>query len=483
MSSGIYFHFSSCHEEMPNDCDQFGYLNLSKAFDEHKVFTAHANRPYLDDLLDTLRKSNLDEREFSWMVTPHAYYVLPHTNKVINMYSPGTSFVLHLIPIEYRKRMFPVLAIFFLLLFSIIALYRANNNTFGWADIILLLFAFYITEIVPFRAEFERINSLSITFGLLLAAGILLRNKPLLSCFLIALSANFRYANLLLLLPIILFIPLPKVISVKKVFDIIKIGITYFVVTLIAILPHLIYTYFLLGNPFKSTYAAIDTAMSMDVLKNLNFYFNYSQPWFIFHLLLVGVIAYFAYIQKTTWRFVLSLLAFPVINYLFFIFKMVSMNYYPYGSAFILLGAILYILKDVNVSLQQAKRIQIACVFISFLTFSFGIISYSSKNHQSFIEAKNEVKGLCSYDIIWGDSYPGTSEYVCTNNGFRYTWSTMNARIIAMKFLHNRKYSQAFILDEIPVDEKIIESEIQSCNLLYHKIRDPHLGNILIIDK
>jgi hypothetical protein len=59
------------------------------------------------------------------MVAPLAYYLRDDSSKIINMYNPGTSWLLHFIALDYRKYAFPLLVI---LLFLPLLYWVAKGN-------------------------------------------------------------------------------------------------------------------------------------------------------------------------------------------------------------------------------------------------------------------------------------------------------------------------------------------------------------------
>jgi hypothetical protein len=479
---GVYLKFYNNQENMPTGCDEFGYLNLAKAFDNKTVYKDHTQRPYLNELLDTLRDSDIEENEIEWMIVPHAYYVIPNTEKIINQYPPGTSFLLSYISLPNRKQMFSFLAIFLVLTLPIIVLGKSNGLKAGWFYVALLLFVLIMTVSSPFLTELTRINSLALTFGMLIAAGMVLEIKPLLSCLLIALSVNFRVINILMLIPLISFISWPLPLKKEEMPKLLGIGLKHLTITLLAMLPYFLYVYFLLGNPLIPTYSSIDTATTINIFDNILYYINLSQGWFIFHVILIFALFTFFYYKKINKIMFLKLLIFPIINYLFFIFHKVQINYYPYASSFILLGFIFYKLKCIYVDEKYYKFIAILCFIFPVFILLDGGFQYFSKTHKNFHEKKNEYLALCSYDIVWGDILSGTSEYVCDNNGFKYGATSSRARILALKFLQRRKYTQAILLNDNLVAKSDIINELGLYDIKFHLITDKLIGEILVID-
>jgi hypothetical protein len=105
-----------------------------------------------------------------------------------------------------------------------------------------------------------------------------------------------------------------------------------------------------------------------------------------------------------------------------------------------------------------------------------------TREHKTFAQAKTEYNALCSYDVVWGDLLSGTSEYVCDNNGFKYGVTSPRARMKAIQFLHNKKYTQAILLNDNLVEKSVVVGEIESSGLKFHIVSDKLIGEILVIE-
>ena len=289
--AGTSLKYANSHEAMPIGCDEFGYLNLAKTIDE-----GHAeNRLYLKELLTTLRVEGIQEQEFSWMITPHAYHIVPGTDLAINQYPPGTSYLLSLLPIESRNLFFPLLVMVILIVFPVLFSKIVFNPTWSYFDIIFPVFLFIVTVSAPFTTELSRVNSLAATFGFLIAAGITLRNQPLLACFLIALTVNFRIVNILMVLPVLLFLPFSSKSEPRgRRYNFILL-VKFGSLIIVAALPLLIYNYTLLGNPLATTYSVIDTASneSGNFVHNLKYYISLEHHWLRMHLASILILIIF----------------------------------------------------------------------------------------------------------------------------------------------------------------------------------------------
>lgn len=476
---GTTFKFAHTHEEMPVGCDEFGYLNLAKHFDEGKL----TDRSYLPELLTHLRASGITEPELSWMVTPHAYHVLPGTNKVINQYPPGTSYILSLLPYDWRNLLFPLLVMFSFILIPALALRFTRIKEWNLFDVLFPVLLFLVTVSSPFTTELSRVNSLAVTFGLLLAAGMVLIKKPFLACFLIALTVNFRIVNLLMLVPAILFLPLTAHLNKKENLQNFKMLFQAGILILLAIIPLLYYNYSLTGNPIASTYSVVDTAINgiEGVSSNILFYFNTNQHWFILHLIAILTIILFCYLKKISWTLVLKLIAFPLVNYIFFFWHKVTMDYYPYASAMILTGVICGLSVNLNFRNKFSLAIPTVGIALAFVVLISGYRKFHKNEHLTFNDAKAKYASLCNYDIVWGDLLSGTTEYVCGNNGFRYTVTTPRARIRAIRFLHDKNFKQVILLDDVPLKSELIIEELKTEGILFIEKNDRRSGRLLEI--
>ncbi len=406
-SFGVALKFSTSHEKIPIGCDEFGYLNLSKAITYDKAFADHTNRPYLNNLLDTLRKLNITENEISYMVTPHAYHVIPGTHKIINQYPPGTSLLLTPFPISFRQIIFPFVVTFLLILMTLIALKLNKENGISLFDLLFPVLIFIIMVSAPFTTELSRINSLAPTFGFLFAAGLVLNKRPYVALFLLALTINFRIANLLLLLPVALFLPFKNLLHSQNIKNNLIVVCKSIGIVFIATVPLLIYNAMLTGNPFASTYSAIDQKMASwnSIAQNLSFYFDIEQRWLRIHCFAIIIGIVLTVKQKLSYTRLLKYISFMLVNYLFFIFHEVKMDYYPYASALIMFGIISGELIQIKISAKYNTLIRTSFIAISLLTFVIGITRYLKKPHINFEDSKKRYEALCQYDIVWGDLY------------------------------------------------------------------------------
>ena len=475
--TGALLRFYQQHEDLPKGCDEFGYLNQAKAMTEHRTFEDHTNRPWLSGLLDTLRSAGITEQEIAWMVTPHAYHVIPETNTIINQYPPATAFLLQFIPIEWRRQAFPLLAM--LILVISFAAARMNKINFTVQDLLfagLLLLIFFSP---PFITELARVNSLAFTWGLLLAAGMFLEKRILLAAVLIGLSVNFRTANILMLAPLLVLM-----ITKEAKWPPLKNVILPGVISIITISPLLIYNYLLTGNAFTTTYSSIDTAFAgwSQLKSNFLFYFDWDQRWFRVHVIIIPVCILLMILRKATRTEFAGILLFPVLNYLFFLLHAVQMDYYPYASSVILIGWTLGQFGKIPIDDKTQYFSPWLIVLTSAVILMVGYERFSGKPRYTFNEVMRSYSSLCEYDIVWGDMLSGTTEYACDNNGFRYFTTTPRARKTAMKYLKENGYTQLILIDDTPVKADVITEEVINAGLFYKLKEDKFLKRVLIIN-
>ncbi len=479
-SLGVYLKFKDNLDKTPIGCDEFGYMQLAKAMDEGKTFEEHSPRPYLPDLLNYLRANGISETELRWTVVPHAYYVWDGTNKVINQYAPGTSFIMSLFPVSIRKLHFSTLAVIMLIAIPFISIYFIDKRKkFNYAHLALLIFVFYSTLGPPLLAEFTRVNSVIYTIGFLITAGYFLKSKPLLAWFLIALTANFRQVNLLLLLPFPLFFKLNLPTSKTEISNWFNQAIKAIGLLLVALSPYFYYMFRLMGNPFKLTYSSIDTKTTTAFLENIQFYFNPNEAWFWLNLIMV-IMTFSLYLYKQIglkeW---IGLLLFEMATYAFFLSHSMQINYYPYACAMVLLGFGLNQLSQWRLSEKESKLIPWLTILIAVLITCDGF--FSRKESMTLKDANAKYEPLCGYQIVWGDLLPSASEYVCDNNAFKFSVTTPRTRKLIINYLYQKRLSQVFIINDIPMESNGVINELKSLNLPFTLQNDSIFGSLIML--
>lgn len=484
-ATGAFLKFSTQHEKLPADCDEFGYLNMAKAFSNNNAFNDHAPRPFFNELIQVLKQHNLNETDYVWMIVPHAYHFSSKTNrKVINQYAPGTSYLLSWIPINYRKMSFLFLVMIFTFLIPFIYVVLKKMESLQ-TIIALTLLMLLLSISTPFITEIARINSLAFTFGLFIIVGLSAVENPLIALFFIVLSANFRVVNLLMLLPLSLFFiqPLFKYVKTSNWKTLVVFVVKCILIILIALTPYLFYVTKLLGNPFIPTYPSHDTNFVRfdELFSNISFYFSFKESWFIAHIIAIIILFFQVKQNQLSKKTFLIWLTFPLVNYVFFSFHKVQMSYYPFASVFILFGAIIYYFSKNRVEVLNRKYMLIIPIIISIIMCCDGVVRYSKKQHLTFEAELKNYQPLCNYDVVWGEMHSGTSEYVCNISGFKYNFGTPKAREITLKYLRDKGYSQVIICDDINIKTDVIVNEISSYHIHSKLIESSKLGKLLII--
>lgn len=487
-SIGAYYKFHKQNEKLPVGCDEFGYLNMAKAFGQQNFFNDHAPRPFFKNLVDTLQQENIPELEYKWMLTPHAYHFSAQTKgKVINQYPPATSFVLSLIPFELRKTSFPFLTLLFTFLIPFLIAYFSlsikNNKILLALSVLVVL----ISLTVPFKSSLTQVNSLALTFGLFITIGLTAKNQKFIALFFVVLAANFRIVSLLMVVPLGLFF-LPEFInyiSTKKWLSLFKMVLKSLFIMLLGISPYLIYVSQLLGNPLIPTYPSHDTAFinGQEFISNVMFYINLKDSWFRLLILCISILLIQVKYKQLSLKEFWLWMSFPIINYLFFITHKMQINYYPFASSFILIGAIIYYFSKSNIQFFEKKVLILIPILLSSIMLIDGISRYFRKEHIRFEESLKTYEILCKYDVVWGEMYSGTAEYVCNNNGFKYIFGTEKARAIAFNYLINHNYSQVIICDDVLLSTEEIVDELTNLSITHKIIEDANFGKLITIEK
>lgn len=485
-SVGAYLKFSTQHEKFPADCDEFGYLNMAKAMSNGLTFKEHTNRKFLTELISEFKNNNINQEEYVWMIVPHAYHISDKTNqKIINQYPPGTSFLLSCFPIEYQKNVFPFLVLLFSFSvpFTVISIYgRTNILVIFLLSIIMTL----LSISTPFITEIARINSLAFTFGLFISVGYTANKHPLLALFLIALTANFRVVNLLMILPLsFFFMPLIYPLFLEKKWkNLLHFCLKGLFFLLLGCSPYLFYIINLLGNPFLPTHPSHDTAFinNSEIISNIKFYFNFNEAWFIAHLIVILILVTLFIKKQFSFGMLLKWISFAFVNYIFFCFHQIQMNYYPFASVFILIGALLYYTNIKKFDFQNNLLFKLLPLVISIAFLIDGVVRYSKKEHLSYQEELNFYSPLCPFDVVWGEMRSGTAEYACNNAGFKYNFGTPQARKTALQFLKNNNYSQVIILADLNMTIESLINELKLFEIEFETKETLELGTLIIIN-
>ncbi len=481
-----YARFGSVGDKLPIGCDEFGYLNMAKAISQGELLGDHASRPFIDGLLADLRVEEPEVDAYRWMIAPHAYHVGPNDDKIINQYPPGVGFMLAPFPLQWRRPLFSAVCAA-IGCFAILLAVRIDSGSFRRsAGIALIPFlAVLLSGFKPIVIELVRVNSLAPTFGLLIAAGWLLPRKPLWAIGLLSMTTVFRIPNVILALPFgfaCLFLCVPtgggfKAISKKSL-----LSVASFVASGFGL--YLIYVCLLLGNPFLVTYSPIDQefARSSAIADNLSFYLVEKNSWLWPNLAaLAGLLL--ASILRRQWRWLFFGTAIVLLNYAFFLFHHVQIDYYPYASAFVVAG--------LAISLAGVHRLtgiyRVVLVGLSLVVatvFAFHSSSRNSGFNERFFEQiANYETVFGSFDVVWAETRSGTVEYATHKAGFRYNWGPERTRATVMNWLGKHGYTQVIWVDDIGMPEREkIEKTLSNHSIGYSTRSIPDFGEILVLD-
>lgn len=437
----LFFNFHQSHNNYPKGCDEFGYLQLSNEL------TGNSERElFLSPLISDLQEHGFKYEEYAWMILPHAYHVDKRINKPVNQYQPGTSMILAFLSPKTKQILFPVVVA--ILGFGLVLLLswrlKIKANPLLSAVVLFFVLASFPG---PFMTELSRINSLAFTFVPLLLAGFLLFSKPKVAMVLLLVCVNFRIANLVLL----------PVFGLIYLFQERGRGwLQLLIYGTIGLLPILVYNSFVFGNPFSLSYSSNDTSWSSisDLINNIQYYFNWDQSWFRYHVACLFLLLGLCFFKQITWKRYWILMTLVILNYGFFMLHKVQMNYYPYASLLILMGVLANQIKGV----LDSSIINFSLLGLSFILLVTMIIRFGGNE----TKYQPDISVFKSYDVVWGDIYSSSSEYVNHNRGMRYFAGTSRARIFVVKWLKEKGYSQAFIMNDLQVSPKVLKEELNS---------------------
>lgn len=481
----FYKHFFRRHLELPIGCDEFGYLYLAKGISLGRPFVTPTARPFDPALTKALVSSAFPFRSYQHMIAPHAYHLDPFRHKVINQYPPGTSLLLSLLPFDSAKRGAPPLFALFIMIFVVLAvLLREGRITLfeaGLATLVMLLFL----EVDPFRATFGDVNSIAPTFGLLFGAGYLLDKKPGASLLFLGLSTVFRVVNAVLALPLIVVFAvhssLPSPLSKTTWVRAVKGGLLFLAGGLWIYAG---YVWILLGSPFRPTYSYIDQAFTLKgLVPNIGYYFSFSQPWFICHLVLLTVVVFMAILRKCPWTWAALAIGLTGLNYAYYLIHQVTIPYYPYGSATILLGLVLSLLAAQVRRFRPAWLVPAAAAFILLILVRSTTHKFPRQDFHALFQDRIRpyTDAFAKYDVVWAELRSGTVEYATGKAGFRYAWGPEQQRETIMRWLRGHGFKQAIWISDLPSSREAVEAELTRARIGFQTITNTALGTILEI--
>ena len=478
LSTYSFTRFYESYLHLPQGCDEFGYLNLAEAIRTGRTFDDHVDRPFFKPLINDLQKSGIEFGSYAWMLAPHAHHIDAHLkNKIINQYPPGTSLLGSILPKKDRPAELAFLSVFFSVFMALFAVLISFFHKFQklFIGIYLIILFFYESFIRdPFESQYFSINSLIPTYGLLIGSGILLYRSPLISIIFMGLAANFRVANIILLAPLCFYyvFRLEKIeknqwrVYSKRMFF-------AFVASVFATSPYFLYTYFQIGNPFFSTYSSGDKQFAnlKLILENFNAYISLNEFWFRAHLFPMTLLIVLTIFRKIPWKFALFIMTLIIYNYSFFVIHHVQMSYYPYATALLCFGILIYFLNRFEFKIHKQSSIMVVAVLMC--TFSGLIFLKVQKkrpfSHRELFETQSAVLLQCfnDADMVWAEGGSSTVEYAIEKPGLRYNWGSEETRAYIMHWLLTHNYKQVIWQSDIEKSQDELEIFLKKYNLQY----------------
>jgi hypothetical protein len=480
-----HLRFAHLGNPLPQGCDEFGYLNMARALADGNLLDHHAPRPFFRELHSELKNTFPNADRYRWMVAPHAYHVVG--DKLINQYPPGVAMMLAPFPLEHRRSLFPSL-VTVLVCLVLIATARVEAWGDDLAPLHLIPLVMIPTFIIgPLSLELKRVNSVSPTYGLLIAAGWLLPRRPLLSLFALSATTVFRVPNAILALPFALaylFLVRPVDTRIPKL---IRKGLTsagVFLLTGFGIYAS--YVWLLLGSPFRATYSTLDQdfAEPTTILNNIYYYLVDKNGWFIVHLAALAVLGAVCYYRREN-RWFLFGVALTIYNYSFYFTHNVTTPYYPYASSLIVLGLALAVLRIGETPARVRRSLAVAaaatCILLPLIT-ALAVGQREDTGPRFHREMARYQDTFSSFHVVWAEKHSGTVEYAADRAGFRYNWG-VETRAFAMHWLRRHGYDQAIWADDenMPTLSEL-KNALQHNNVPYHLEESP-LGKLLVIER
>lgn len=486
LSLAAYKTFVHRHLDLPVGCDEFGYLYLARGISQGNPFVSPTARPFDPGLIEALKESTFPVKAYMHVICPHAYHLDPGRFKIINQYPPGTPLLLSLLPRDSAKALAPPVFAVFILLTLLLAFGLAEGRLTVFEVGLAVVVTAMLLALNPFRSSFFQVNSITPTFGLLIGAGFLLNRKPHLSLLLLSLTTVFRIVNVLLLAPFLIMYlwhrKPDRVFSKDMVLRAVK-GASLCVAGGLWI--YIAYAWILLGNPLRSTYSFLDQALTLSgAPANAAFYFSFRQPWFVWQVALLVLIAILSWIWKWPRRWVVFSAALIAVNSIFFVFHKVRIDYYPYAAVLILFGLALWpaaqkIKETRFVRLVPAAGLVVLLAAVVFLARGFPRQDYRRLFHE---QTQAYADGFSSYDVVWAELRSGTLEYATGKAGFRYMWGSDRMRKAVMDWLRAHHYRQALWVSDLTLSRESLEQTLTRFRLDYSVKQCPGLGTIIEIN-
>ena len=487
ISATGYFKFIKHHTGLPGGCDEFGYLQLSDYISTGNVLNNHNHKDFINELSGHLINQGFEHADYEFLLTPHCHHIDKYSGEKVLQYPLGTSFFLSLFSKDIRPQIFPVIIFLFFLVpiyFSFFYLNYSKSKIIQ-SSIFLILIISYAIDKFPFAWHLRDINSVSITFGLLFAAGILIREKPFLSILLISATVNFRLGNIVLLpVAILFYLDFQKNKLSTLIIKTLKISSLSFI---IGPLIYIIYVYLLTGKFFHTTYSIIDTTSNFNfekLVSNIYFYFDFQKDWFRCQILSF-IILLVIFLKKWVTKKELFLLYFiTFFNYVFYLTHNVVIDYYPYATLILIYGFIFgRVIDNLKSNIKYEKYILyflIILIVMSGLYFKLNQKKDSDYIGIYYSEVKKYRDCFQDQDVVWSEDSSGTVEYATNALGFRYRWGGSNSNIESIKWLRDNRMNQIIWLDDLKFNNNI-KKELEDNNIKYEKYVCIGLGEMIYI--
>lgn len=461
------FRFDAEHTQLPQGCDEFGYLQLANQWSNHFVGTQPGFRK---DLVNHLENHGFSYRDYGWIIAPHAHHWHQESAQVINQYPPALSWVLSWFSKEQRQIWFPgIMTIINIIPLLIIGLFYFNQPH---NQLLLVIYLGALFFFPPTEVEFTRINSLAPTFSWLLAAGLLFRSHPWASAAMASVSLIFRSAN-------VVFIGVFWITDfvVQKRFDR-KNFIALFTqgaLLLAGLVPTMGYQKWLLGDFFAPTYSIIDQSVSgfQQLGAHYSFYFI-EEPYWVLPMLAIFLALYFFSRPFKHSSLLISLSIAWILLIGFFLFHEVTIYYYPYAAVLFGGGILLqYLFKKI----KWVNRFG----WLPLLYLIPIVLSLNKLENTPNVESEKLYQQCFSNEVIWSGLRSGTVEYTTDALGFRYSWGNTKARDKIILWLAENNHKQAFWLEDLEVDETELKASIEQLGL-HLSTKNCELGKLLIVE-
>jgi hypothetical protein len=477
---------------LPEGCDEFGYLNMAKAVSQGTLFKNHAHRPFDKDLLAYLKQSSHRFESSAHLICPPAYRLDTKRVKIINQYPPGTGILLSPLPFDSRKIAFPAIVALLLVLFLFLA-FKTKTGEITFFNInVIAVIAFLVFMASYFPQGFDNfsiVNSYAPTFGMLLAAGYLLDKRPGMSIALLGMSTIFRIANVIIFVPF-LFVYVGRGLNIGGCFSKETIVRTVKAIALLLVGGlglYFLYVWVLLGNPLSPTYSEVDQGFALfkEIPGNISYYFGFFNRWFVFHIVVIGLMVCMGIMKKMPVRWIIISTAIALFNYCFYFIHRVRIEYYPYASGIIIAGILLQYAEEYIQTTKFRTMINYAGVLIFCAAVVCSIVWFPRQNsHQLFddqIQAYNDCFSM--YDVVWAENRGGTVEYATGKADFRMVWGPEDTRKEILSWLHEHGYRQALWMSEFGSEafQTIVKKELKDIPLDYTVKASPAFGTIFEI--